>query len=242
VCSSDLFWRKQFFKFTGGKLYTISKFNGIVMEADGVAGSSDADFNNLAQNIWRNAGNLADVVTQSDVDSFPNYYKTPDSDEGFVYNGTSNYEKLGEGGDETLLNRPVFGVEWLNMCIYFPQMYNYTNGGYDVTRLLSSDYGGGTDMTIENGYLVLGSRTDISYFLISDLHKATFVEVPVSDLVKIAQNIPNQKGFTSGDIVFSGPNTLTGEYPRKSSDAYFYRGLKNSDILQFILENGIVNA
>lgn len=234
-------WRKQFFKFSGGKIYTISKYHGVMEEYIGVGGSPIV-YDSVTENIWQNAGNVADVVTQAEVNAFPDYYPIADADEGFAYNATTTYQKFGGGGDETLLNRPVFGEEWLNFCIYFPQIYNYTNGGNDVTRLLTTDYGGGTDMTIQNSYRVLGFRSDTSYFLRSDLHKATFVEVPVSDLVKIVQNIPNQKGFTSGDVVFSGPNNLEGEYPRKSSDSYFYRGLKSSDIIRFLLENGIVNA
>lgn len=226
-------WRKQFFKFNGGKLYTVSKYQGIVMEAGGVF------FNNTANNIWRNAGNVADVVTQADVNAFPEYYPNADADEGFAYNATSIYQKIGDGGNETLNNRPVFGAEWLNFCLYFPQAYNYTNGNNDITRLITSDFGNATDMTIENSYRVLGFQTDTSYFLRSDLHKSTFVEVPVSDIVKIVQNIPNQKGFAS-DIFFTDP--LEGQYPKKSSNSYFYRGLKTADIIQFLLQNGIVNA
>ena len=229
-------WRKQFFKFTGGKLYTISKFHGTVME-DG--GGVNFDFNDTSQNIWRNAGSITDVVTPADVSAFPQYFPSSDDGEEFAYNATSDYLKIGTGGDETLLDRPVFGAEWLNMCIYFPQIYNYTNGINDVTRLLSTDFGSGTDMTIENSYRVLGFKTDTSYFLRSDLHKATFVEVPVSDIVKIAQTLPDQKGFTSGDFIV---DPLIGNYPKKSGSSYFYRGLKTSDILRFILENGIVNA
>ena len=225
-------WRKQFYKFTGGKLYTISKFHGVVYDVD-------ASFNEMNNNIWRNAGNVTDVVRQSDVDAFPDVFPSADADEGFAYNTTANYMKIGTGGDETLTDRPVFGAEWLNFCAYFPQVYNYTNGGVDMTRLISSDFGSGTDMSIQNDYRALGFRTDISYFLRSDLHKSTFVEVPVSDIVKIAQNIPNQKGFTSADF-FADP--LVGNYPRAGGSSYFYRGLKNSDILRFILENGIVNA
>lgn len=225
-------WRKQFFKFTGGKLYTVSKFQGVVYDTEVV-------FNDTSENIWRNAGNIADLVTQADVDAFPNIFTSADADEQFAYNAIANYEKIGTGGDETLLNRPVFAAEWLNFCLYFPQVYNYTNGNNDISRLVTSDFGGSTDMTIENNYRVLGFKTDTSYYLRSDLHKSTFVEVPVVDLVKIVQNLPNQKGFTSDDF-FADP--LQGEYPKKSSTSYFYRGLKNSDIVRFLLENGIVNT
>jgi hypothetical protein len=225
-------WRKQFFKFTGGKIYSISKFNGVVIEAGG------ATYNGITNNIWRNAGNVADLVVQADVEEFPDFYPKTDASEGFAYNATATYAKIGSGGDQTIADRPVFGDEWLNFCFYFPQAYNYTSGSNDITRLITSDFGGSTDMTIQNNYRVVGLRNDISYFLRSDLHKTTFVEVPVSDLIKIVQNIPNQKGFTSNSFFVP----LDGVYPRKSAISYFFRGLKNSDVIQFLLNNGIVNA
>jgi hypothetical protein len=235
-------WRKQFFKFTGGKIYTISKYHGLMKEYEGVS-NEPIRFDDITQSIWWNAGNVGDVVTQADVDAFPEFYPSADVDEGFAYNGIADWGKGGSGGGEILPNRPVFGAEWLNFCIYFPQIANYTAGTYDVTRLLSTDYGSGTDMTITNPYRVVGFRTDLSYFLRSDMHKATFVEVPQSDLVKIVQSIPDQKGFTSGDVVFSGPNALEGDYPKKTSgSSYFYRGIKTSDIIRFLLENGIISA
>lgn len=234
-------WRKQFFKFTGGKLYTISKYHGVMEEYRGIANASPIVYDDPLQNIWQNAGNVADVVKFSDVNAFPEFFPVTDSSEGFAYNIVSGatYHKYGSGGDNTVSGTSVFASEWLNFCAYFPQIYNYTNGDDDVTRLLTSDNGGSTDMTISNSYRVVGFRSDTSYFLRSDLHKATFVEVPVSDLVKIVQTIPDQKGFTSNSFFIP----LEGEYPKKTNGAaYFYRGLKESDIIAFLLENGIISA
>jgi len=216
-------WRKQTYTFTGGKLYTISTFQATTSEtlADG------ATFNQIGTNVWRNAGVLATISTDDETEELP-------------ANATANYEKIGTGGDETINNVPVFGAEWLNMCTYYPQIYNYTNGIYDVTRLLTSDNGDSTDMTIENNYRVVGLRKDTSYFLRSDLYKTTFTEVPTADLVNILTNIPDSKGFSSNDLVFS-TNPLLGNYPSTGTVKYFYRGIKNADILQFLVDNGIVS-
>lgn len=217
-------WRKQVFKFTGGKLYSVAKYNPVSFETLAIG----QDLNNIGNNIWRNVGNLASLSVEDD-------------DIGFAYNATATYAKIGNGGDETLSNRPVFGAEWLNFCLYFPQIYNYTSGVFDVTRLLSSDFGSGTDMTIRNPYRVVGFRTDTSYFLRSDYHKSTFIEVPIADLVSIIQNVPNKKGFTSADPGFSGA-PLTGNYPGNGSTKYFFKGLKEADVIAFLQENGVIAA
>lgn len=233
-------WRKQFYKFSGGSLYTVAKFNGVVQEFSGNV------YNDIGQNIWVNAGNVADVVTIHDVTGVTVngniIFPATDASEGFAYNATATYAKSGTGGNETLTNRPVFGAEWLNFCLYFPQVWNYTNGGVDTTQFLSSDYGAFTDMTIKNSYRVLGFRTDTSYFLRSDIHKTTFVKVPVSDIINIVQQAPDKKGFTSLDTEFSFPNNLQGHYPNKNTNQYFFRGLKSSDIIAFLLQNGVVNT
>jgi hypothetical protein len=215
-------WRKEVFKFSGGKLYSVAKYNAVSFETLADGWSS----NNIGNNIWRNAGNVASLTTTDDA-------------EGFAYNATATYAKIGNGGDETLNNRPVFGAEWLNFCLYFPQIYNYTSGVFDTTRLLSSDFGSATDMTIKNPYRVVGFRTDLSYFLRSDIHRSTFIEVPPADLVNIIQTVPDQKGFTSQQLTTP---PLTGTYPGTTGTKYFFKGLKEANIIEFLQQNGIIAA
>lgn len=224
-------WRKQSFTFEGGKLYTISKFVATAYEdktGSRLRITSVGDTTNKNLEVWRNAGGLPQISSADIAQNFPT-------------NITANYEFVWSSASEIINNVKTFAGEWLNMCIYFPQIFNYTNGDYDVTRLLTTDNDDHTDMTIENSYRVVGFRTDLSYFLRSDLHQTRFVEVPRSDLVSIIQNIPNKKGFMSTDPALSS-SPLTGNYPSTTNVKYFFRGLHEADIVAFLQENGILSA
>lgn len=232
-------WRKQAHIFEGGKLYTVSKFYGASYE-NRSGGNWQIQFSTtgdtgtgsyLNTNVWRNAGGLPQISEN-------------DENTGMVYNTNSAVMQI--SGDrhvsnETINNLKTFVGEWLNMSIYFPQIYNYTDGAIDVTRMMTSDYGDGTDMTVINQYRVVGNRIDTSYFLRSDLHQTKFVEVPTEDLVNIIQNVPNRKGFKSNDSEFQS-NQLIGNYPSQTGIKYFYKGLHNADIIDFLIRNGVISA
>lgn len=108
-------------------------------------------------------------------------------------------------------------------------------------------------MVITNTNLVAGSVRDTSYFLRSDIHKTQFVEVPEEDLIKMIQLIGSDKGFTSFRPEFNG-NDLVGNYPNgfnydfnnptspTTNQKFFFRGLGNADVLQFLVDNGIISA
>lgn len=223
-------WRKQTYTFEGGKIYSVAKFNGATYEDihDGqwsINYSTTGTTTNRTLNTWRNAGALPII-------------STGDTAQEFVFN-ISNGTYV-QGSNNLTVN--TFVGEWLNMCIYFPQIFNSSGHELiDVTRFLTTDVGDGTDMTIENNYKVVGFRTDLSYFLRSDLHQTTFVEVPKADLVTIIQNAPDKKGFNSADSAFDS-SPLTGNYAGLGSTKYFFRGLHDADIITFLQENGIISA
>jgi len=221
-------WRKQAFTFDGGKLYSVAKFNGAAYEDihEGVSEwhySTTGTTTNKTRNSWRNAGGLP-VITSDDAL------------QGLSTNATPPYQQ----GSNNLTVSSFVG-EWMNMCIYFPQVYNTsTLENLDVSRMLTTDVYDNTDMTIENSYKVVGTRTDLSYFLRSDLHQATFIEVPKEDVINILQNAPTSKGFKSTEPPFDSV-PLIGSYKSTGSVKYFYRGIYSADCIAFLERNGIIN-
>jgi len=226
-------WRKQAFNFEGGKIYSVAKFYGTAYEDQAgarVRYSMTGDTTNKNLDVWRNAGGLPQLSSGDTAQEFP--YN--------VTNATYNFN-WSNAPEPLISNVKTFAGEWLNMCIYFPQIFNYTGGEQDVTRMLTTDYAGHTDMTIENTYNVVGTRKDTSYFLRSDIHQSTFIEVPKADLVNIIQNAPDKKGFTSADPEFLS-NPLSGSYQGLADTKYFYRGLHDADVITFLQQNGIISA
>jgi hypothetical protein len=218
-------WSKQVFRFSFGKIYTLSKFNGTSFEDEG---AGQYIFNDKNQNPFKNAG----AITISTTD---------DISQGFVNNATPNLAISGSAGNLTLNSTKTFASEWLNFCVYFPQIYNYTNGNNDVTRLLTNDTYPFTDMTISNNYVVMGTRRDTNYFLRSDLNPTTFTEVPREDIINILQNAPTTKGLKTTDAVLQ-TNPLIGDYPGTSSVKYFYRGVGIADVLTYLVTNGVISV
>lgn len=223
-------WRKQSYTFEGGKIYSISKFYGTAYEdqtGSRVRYTTTGDTTNKNIDVWRNAGGLPQLSTGDTAQEFP-------------YNvSNAIYDFTWSDGPETINDVKTFAGDWLNMSLYFPQVYNYSDGDQDVTRMLTTDYNDHTDMTIQNSYRVVGFRTDLSYFLRSDLHQTAFIEVPKEDLVKIIQTLPSQKGFTTSDFA---SNPLSGDYKGVFDVKYFFRGLHDADIITFLQENGIISA
>lgn len=218
-------WRKQNYRFSAGKIYSVAKLNGTSFEDEGARLQI---YNESTRNPFKNAGAI--IISSTD-----------DVDQGFVNNALTTLDITGNAGTLNKTNVKTFAAEWLNFCIYFPQIYNYTSGSFDVTRLLTNDYNDHTNMTISNTYLVVGTRRDTSYFLRSDLSHTDFVEVPLTDLVNIVQNAPNIKGFKTTDAIFQ-TNTLTGSYKGVGSVKYFYRGIYTADCIKFLLDNGIISV
>jgi hypothetical protein len=218
-------WSKQVFRFKYGRLYAVSKFNGTSYEDEG---ASDYEFNDSNRNPFRNAGAIT-ISTDGDNAT------------GFINNGTPNLIINGAAGNLTINSTKTFAAEWLNFCIYFPQIFNYTSGDVDVTRLLTNDSGGSTDMTVSNNYLVVGTRRDTCYFLRSDVNPTTFVEVPRQDIINILQNAPDKKGFKTSESPFN-TNPLVGVYPGNGTTKYFYRGLGSADVLAFLVSNGVISV
>ncbi len=242
-------WRKISFKFTGGKLYSFAKFHGLTQNAD----YPDADqfFQDHSDNNGFFRKTAINVPTQ---DPFWNV--------GIIVNGNyGNYINSGQQFPSNATNGSyggVFGANWMNLSIYFPQVGFQSEGAWRSLRVYSADnFARQTEDNTDNSFFFFDNTQKIAatefntkWFARSDLNWTDIIEVPKQDI--LAMNQVQVKGFTS--------STLTGlsdNYRNKSkiptgwaaacpitagigSATYFYKGLNKADCIQFIISLGLV--
>jgi hypothetical protein len=221
-------WRRQNFKFEGGKIYSVAKYHTIHCITD----SGNGEWDNLNRERGFNAGIIMTGV-------FDGFSDNPSYD--FPSNGTS-------GGVA------AFGAQWLNFTIHLGQQ-GYINSdqgdrrtNYYWTIVEHSSY-----YTNDNNQIIAGYVRNTKGFYRNDRHQSTFVEVPKEDILTIYNEIPNEKGFKDNDV----PSPLIGLYkngsvngsggriggiPSGSIDPrkYFYRGFDSADCIEFVIRLGIV--
>jgi len=236
-------WRKQNFKFNGGKLYTISTFKALVANSE----QNDPDQN-------PNNGFVApDILNNATFDAFWNVGIVTNNATAMAANPSKEFP-INSGGE-------FFGSNWINFCVHFHQnSYLVGSGGPSTLRNHRSN----THFTInytsdhfftDNTQKIVDDVINTKFFARSDLHYTAFVEVPKEDIILILNEIGNQKGFNDSDIsvnlignyyngqsiVPQGGGRLNGN-PSNSVDQryYFYRGLNEADCIQFLIESGII--
>lgn len=253
-------WRKKSYEFSGGTLFSIAKFHGLVKN------NADArdNFNNdkFVDDFF-----LTDALNIGDID--PNWnvgiIETSDKD-GFSGNTAAQMSSNTKYGD-----RELFGGNWMNFSIHLPQ------GGYisvdDVNAL--RDMQTNTNFTNrpknlhflkDNTQEIVGGDFNTKDFARSDLHWTDFIYTPKEDLIKILNAYPTRKGFKDDDLGGGVFSSFKGKYkyggdnvpnesgvplggagrrdaePGNSIDPryYFYRGVDNADCIQYLRILGII--
>ena len=259
-------WRLQHKTFEGGKFYSVAKFHGLTYndhendadqtEEDGFMEFSD---NNIATRDpnW----NVNILITETSGEK-------PNSD----YQFPSNATLVGHG------DLDVFGAAWLNLCVHLPQVGYSTDGWEDVRWVRTNDNFShqksregtfGTIFRYLNNYFVGGNQQTIAalqfntkWFARSDAHWTDIIEVPVTDILTMNDNVPS-KGFTDDIITLSGAEYRNGDYippdwtvtdaapmngqkdggdPTAGPDdtKYFYKGWGPSNCIAFLADLGII--
>jgi hypothetical protein len=224
-------WRKQHYTFNIGKFYSIAKFNGTTFGESGGDNANrwDGDVNDLTKNPANNSG----VLTLKTLNS---------QQYGFPLNGTARFKfdvttGVNSGPSNPLVE--VFGVEWLNLCLYLPQ--------FRVTRARNRDVSAAvTDVNDNDDRMVRcdknaptqwigGDVFGTWMYLRSDRHPTDFIEIPPQDLILMANS--DNLGFIEDEFV----NPLTGNYKKTSSNAFFFKGF-GVDVVRYLIDLGIITA
>jgi hypothetical protein len=244
-------WRKQYYTFSGGTIYSVAKFHGTTFNEynNGVLGSNSPQFP-LTHGFFRftyineisgkdpfwNVG----VIATGDYESYEN------SKFEFPSNSTTNVGNC-------------FGANWMNLSIYLPQL-GYASKGYsDIDDVRSADnftVQNKNDQTnvyyfADNTQKIAAGQINTKWFARSDLNWTDFIIISKSDVLRMNSN--GKKGFTSNIVT-----GLTGTYrngitpcpfnggklngnPTAAVDpkTYFYKGVGSADCIDFIVSLGL---
>jgi len=225
-------WRHQHFTFKSNKIYSVSKFNGLVAyfgfppnQGTGFKGVDDINnvnsrriiIGNNRQNVNYNVG-----IILSDIPS-----NLVSDEDDIVISGDSVPELPSNGvvvTDEG--NIKAFGANWLNFSIHLPQigrlnptvssdsledMRSTTHFTRDYTRDSSN-----INNYYNNNYQeFVAGEINTKLFARSDLHWTDFIEVELNDLdtlYELSINGDINKGFDKNDITFHSINLNWDNY------------------------------
>lgn len=223
-------WRKQNFKFVGGNFYSVSKFHGTKF-------SNDNSDENAAFNNEKRLAYSSGLITTNELNG------------NVTHQLTSNGTNI-DGG-----SIPVFGVEWLNFSLYFPQYsrYNTTLGDNDAgrTRLLNED-NRNTFQSNDNNQLIAATEINTKHIARADLNATDFIQVPKEDILNIIDRTldgSSKQGFKSTDSPYNSIQLIGTDYKGIGSTKYFYKGLSstsaivvngNADVFLYLRELNLV--
>lgn len=174
---------------------------------------------------------------------------------------------LFETGEFTILQQPIFGNEWMNLTLYFPQ-YQYRTSPKNQDS--SSDDPEALSQVTGPRYLVHPNRMADNNDPISPFefntkglmwagayqmegYETKFIEVPPQDIIQLAAS--PYKGFRVGthtDVVDGVDpykegmiRELYGEYPKKNNigyrdGVYLFKGLHNGDCIHLLVKYNIL--
>jgi len=260
-------WRQQHYTFTGGQLYSVSRFHSTVFN-----NQDDVNVNqNTILNVGFTGGDKINSPYKLDQVHDVGIIQVSDS-VGVTGNTANNVKMVGNtvGADG---KTKFFGANWLNLSVHLPQV------AYDINK--QAEQGGGkvisnSDFTKDlyfNYYVhdniqdIAAGDTNTKFFARSDINWTDFINVPVSDIREMAL-VPS-KGFTDKDLNLPnvGLDGITKKYYRNGNNipinwtnpcpvnggktngditlsgdpkTYFYRGFGDADCIQFLSELGIV--
>jgi hypothetical protein len=255
-------WRKQYYTFSGGTMYSISKFHGLTSNGDypdndqfyanhnGYEGFFRKDTINHAYNADRfyNVG----IIINADYDEYKNsQYQFP-----------SNTSTGGYAG---------FGANWVNLCVYLPQLGDLRAGYSFVKHVRTADLfckqrenDANLNFYFVNDNLqkIAASEFNTRWFARSDLNWTDIIKVPKTDILAMAAIA--KKGFT--DTELASPTTIVNyrngtripsgwtaacpigggktnaninltTYDQKT---YFYKGFSKANCIDFVISLGLV--
>jgi len=236
-------WRKNYYSFEGGKFYSVAQFfptknsTNIAFTPDtaGRVNTLDPSTYNLIYNIGMFKVGGTVETTQEDLDNFNvisggTSGATPDTT--FLYDFPHNAIDTNYNDDK------LFGAQWLNFSMYFPQInwtYDYTTNGnrdQNTADIWWKDYQRGLNGKNGEWFSVGGSKLqnlvagEVNTSFMASAHglRTDFVEVPKDDVVLFSEI--ERKGLRKNDENLSGV-TLSGNYkylaPTGSTAAFNYQ-------------------
>jgi len=234
-------WRNSHFTFKSNKIYSVSKFNGVVYNKKGTESA-----------VFSNGFEIDDKINRLKKDPFftVGVIKTTDD---FPSNGFTDD------------NKKIFGANWLNFSIYLPQMGYVRSaefGGLRINTCFSYDteISGEVQSINDNSYPIAANDINTKRFIRPNLHWTDFIEVPENHIKSF--NSIEKKGFKYIDVVFNIDVNELGYYRngvnspswggvacplnggklygiptnQPDSDFYFYKGLGESDCIKFVAD------
>lgn len=249
-------WRRQYFTFEAGKIYSIAKFHASVW--NNTSGEGDQDVNDdkflSGDKINTTIGdpntafnNLVGMIQTNDYGSI-----TGNTIYDMPYNATVN------GG-----NRKIFVANWMNFSVHFPQMGNLVTYLGNVREMRSNSHfsvnfknDSSNHFYQNNSQEIVAGDINTKWLARSDLNWTDIIEVPEEDIRTILENIQGKKGFTLSEITdgligtykngqdpcpFNGGKYNANPDENPDPETYFFRGFAGSDCLLYLIELGIVN-
>ncbi len=205
-------WRKQHYTFQGGKMYSVAKYHPLNYRDD----DSNTYTDRLDVDPFWNVG----IILTDDI------YASENSVVQFPTNGVNNN------------NANVFGAEYLNFSLYFPQHTyfrldeNIDDRVHGNNNTNAENYHRFYYVTEYNNQLLLANTSGTTRMLRNDFHKTYIIEVPKEDIVALLND--TNKGFAVVPTVsnaydtFANTNngtvtTLVGsDYKGKTSTKFFF--------------------
>jgi len=258
-------WRRQDKIFEASKLYSFSRFHGLMTNSydgadrtqwDRTQAEIDAgilnhdDFNDAyRRSPYYNVGM---IVTGDFNDNDGNTY------ENTTYDFPSNTEaSMG-------VNVPAFGSNWINFSIHLPQVAQINDGYNQVSYMrantnfhipLEDDNSYNRYFVTDNTQKIAGIYTNTKYFPRSDIHWTDIIEVPLNDAINMAEL--TEKGFTDDDVSLEGTEYRNGEIASlnpqngghlngdpdntsRDDTTYFYKGWGEANCIEYLAELGLL--
>jgi hypothetical protein len=228
-------WRKKYFTFEGGEFYSVSQF--FATKLGNNRNTPDYSTDSIVNSLFPPAG-MGDWAIDKIIGAFKvgGTVRTTQEDLdniNIISGGTSGitpsttfiydfpYNAINTANDNDLL----FGGQWMNMSMYFPQInwtYDYMTSGanqrnQNIADMFWKDYYKGLNgdrgewFSVGNSKIqpIVGGSVDTSFTLSAHGYKTNFVRVSKEDAVLFASI--TRKGLRKNDEFLSG-ETLTGEY------------------------------
>ena len=215
-------WRKQHYIFEAGKFYSVSRFHGTVFNnSPDFTIPPEAKIYEKTESNGRfsNTDKINNLSYDNNEDDFGSiFYNT-----GVILNTGFNYK------DDLPSNRGifVFGANWLNFSIYFPQIgfFSKNHGSVRSWRSNTNFTSDNVDSDFyytDNTQQIAAGDYNTKWFARSDLHWTDFIEVPKIDINNLFEY--NNKGFNninveSVGITLEGVNNKTyhnGMWPEQT--------------------------
>jgi hypothetical protein len=247
-------WRKQHKLFRGGTIYSVAKFHGTTINNypdDGAQFSlKNGFFAQTTINVPYNNDPFFNVgVIQTGTGG--------GIEEKDQYEFPSN--TLANVGAAPAPNTKVFGANWMNFSVHFPQIGNMVKGWSHILDVRHNDnfhpnYFIDINKNIyyvqDNTQEIVAGQFNTKWFARSDLHWTDFVEVPKSDIIQM-RAIP-EKGFTGLTSTFKGKyrngqtpcpfggGKINAPSPKVDPKIYFYKGMDTANCIEYLISLGLV--